>query len=235
MFYNGEGMAKTLDFFQIYFSDEQKQKLYPFAIPYKNETLTEYFENSVIAELVPKSNADLIAVCSWRLKQKRGDSSTPMILNGDLSLTEEKILNNDFDVAVLTPRSPRHQPLYMASQWHGRAWDDAFNELKTGFLFPRGIKIKAELSKAIYENHFIAKREIYHTYVAECLTPAIEFMRDKEIFKADSGYVRKKKDPKEIKAYQEKSGRYDWPISVFILERLFSIYIEGKGFKIIDI
>lgn len=228
-------MARTLDFFQIYFSDEQKEKLYPFAIPYKNETLTDYFENSVIAELVPKSNADLISVCSWRLAQKRGDSSTPMILKGDLTLTEEKILGNDYDIAVLTPRSPRHQPLSMASQWHGKAWDDAFDELKRGFLFPIGIKIKSELSKAIYENHFIAKREIYHSYVNECLKPAIEFCGQKEVFKADSGYVRKKKDQKEIKAYQEKSGRADWPIMPFLLERLFSIWIEGKGFKVIDI
>lgn len=228
-------MAKTLDFFQIIFKEEQREKCYPFAKVHFNETLTDYFENSVIAELVPKSNADLISVCSWRLAQKRGDSSTPMILKGDLTLTEEKILNNDYDIAVLTPRSPRHQPLSMASQWHGKAWDDAFDELKRGFLFPRGIKIKSELSKAIYENHFIAKREIYQGYVRECLQPAIVFMAGRPTFFSDSGYVRKKKDPKEIKAYQEKSGRQDWPISVFILERLFSIWIEGKGFKIIDL
>ena len=228
-------MDKTLDFYQIYFSDEQKEKLYPFAIPYKNETLTDYFENSVIAELVPKSNADLISVCSWRLAQKRGDSSTPIVLKGDLTLTEEKILSNDYDIAVLTPRSPRHQPLYMASQWHGKAWDDAFDDFKNGFLSSIGIKLRGELTKAIYENHFIARREIYHEY-CRTLSMAIEFMQSrKSIYLVDSGYVRKKKDPKEIKAYQEKSGRQDWPISVFILERLFSIWIEGKGFKIIDL
>ena len=226
----------TLDFYQIYFSDEQKEKLYPFAIPYKNETLTDYFENSVIAELVPKSNADLISVCSWRLAQKRGDSSTPIVLKGDLTLTKEKILNNDYDIAVLTPRSPRHQPLYMASQWHGKAWDDAFTIFKNEFLHSINIKINRELTKAIYENHFIARKSIYQLYVKSCLAPAIKFCQERtEIFGADSGYVRKKRDPKEIKAYQEKSGRQDWPISVFILERLFSIWIEGKGFKVIDL
>lgn len=225
----------SLDFYQIYFKDDQLSKLYPFAIPYKNETITDYFENDCITRLVPNSQADLIGVCSWRLAQKRGDSTTPMILKGDLTLTEEKILSHDFDIAVLTPRSPRHQMLYMASQWHGKAWDNAFTVFKNDFLRSINIRIKSELSKAIYENHFIAKREIYQGYVSGCLIPAIAFMDRNEIFKTDSGYVRKKRDQKEVKAYQEASGRNDWPISVFILERLFSIWIEGKGFKIIDL
>jgi len=46
VFYNGEGMAKTLEFYQIYFEDGQLKHLYPFAIPYKNTDLTLYFENS---------------------------------------------------------------------------------------------------------------------------------------------------------------------------------------------
>jgi len=226
----------TLDFYQIVFKDEQKEKCYPFAKIYFNTTLTDYFENQVIADLVPTLQADYISVCSWRLAQKRGDSTTPMVLKGDLSLTEEKILNADFDVAVLTPRSPRHQPLNMASQWHGKAWDDAFTVLKEDFLKHKGIRIKGELTKAIYENHFIARKSIYQLYVESCLAPAIRFCQERtEIFGADSGYVRKKRDQKEIKAYQEKSGRQDWPIAPFILERLFSIYCEGKGFKIIDL
>ncbi len=228
-------MDKTLAFYQIYFKDEQKEKLYPFAIPYKNQVLTDYFENAIISDLVPNTNADLIGVCSWRLAQKRGESTTPQILKHDTTLSEEKILSHEFDIAVLTPRSPRHQMLFMASQWHGKAWDEAFNVFKTGFLYPRNIKLKHEISKAIYENHFIAKREIYHDYVNNYLKPAIEFMSANVVFKTDSGYVRKKRDHKEIEAYQKKSGRRDWPISVFILERLFSIYCEGKGFKIIDL
>jgi len=228
--------SKTLDFIQIIYHESQREKCYPFAKVYFNETLTDYFESKVIADLVPNSQADLISVCSWRLKQKRGDSSTPMVLKGNIELTEEKILNNDYDIAVLTPRTHRHQPLLMASQWHGKAWDDAFNVLRKDFFPSVGIKIKSELSKAIYENHFIAKREIYHSYVNDCLKPAMEFINAKmAVFGADSGYVRKKRDQREIKAYQEKSGRLDWPIAPFILERLFSCYIEGKGYKIIDI
>lgn len=222
---------KSLDFYQIIYEESQREKCYPFAKVYFNETLTDYFENSVIADLVPNSQADLIAVCSWRLAQKRGDCYRLP----DKTLTKEKILNADFDVAVLTPRSPHHKPLLMASEWHGKAWDDAFAELK-GFLKTIGINVPEELTHAIYENHFIAKRRIYQDYVEGCLIPSIKFIDNiGGVFKRDAGYLTKKRDPKEIKAYQEKSGRQDWPIAPFLLERLFSIYCEGKGFKIVNL
>jgi len=224
---------KTLDFIQIIYKEEQREKCYPWTQKYFNYELTDYFENSVIAKIVPTLNADYISVCSWRLAQKRGD--TIINLNGDLSLTEEKILSHDFDIAVLTPRGPRHLPLAMASEWHGKAWDEAFTVFKAEFLPTVGIACPDELSKAIYENHFIAKREIYQDYVVQCLRPAIQHMRGNTIYYANSGYINKKRDQEEIKSYQEKSGRQDWPISVFVLERLFSIYIEGKPYKIISL
>lgn len=224
---------RTLDFIQIYYHDDQKDSLYPFATPYKNNTLTDYFESQVIADMVPNLQADLISICSWRLAQKRGD--TIVNLNGDTSLTREKILSNDFDVSVLTPRSPRHQPLAMASMWHGQAWDDAFSVFKKFLKSGLGINVPDELKKAIYENHFIAKQEIYKEYVEKYLLPCMAFMHGKEVFKANSGYINKKKNTQEVTDYQEKSGRKDWPIAPFILERLFSIYCEGRNFKIINI
>lgn len=231
---------KSLDFFQIVYEEAQKEKCYPFAKIHFNDTLTDYFENAIISNLVENSQADIIAVCSWRLAQKRGDSYR---LGPDKTLTVDKILNANFDVAVLTPRSPNHKPLLMASEWHrifdgleivATPWDDAFSELKV-FLKSLGITVPEELSHAIYENHFIAKREIYQDYTRNYLLPCMAFMDDKPVFKADSGYLAKKKDSKEVKAYQEKTGRKDWPIMPFILERLFSIYCEGKGFKIINL
>lgn len=225
-------MAPTIDFVQIIFNESQRDKCYPWAQVYFNNTLTDYFENDVIARIVPTLNADYISVCSWRLAQKRTD--TAINLNGT-GLTEEKILSNEFDIAVLTPRHPRHQPLYMASNWHGQAWDKAFHVFKTEFLPTIGITCPDELNRAIYENHFIAKREIYHDYVQNYLKPAIAFMDTNDVFREDSGYINKKRDAEEIKAYQEKSGRQDWPIGVFILERLFSIYINDKPYKVINL
>lgn len=214
-------MDSQLDFNQIYYNDDHLAYLYPFAIPYHNSTLTDYFENSVICDIVPKNTSKRISVCSWRLSQKRGISHR---IKKELNRDD---LIDDYDVAILTPRSPNHKPLLMARNYHGVAWDNAFTEIK------KIIKVPQEVRYAIYENHFVAGRDIYQSYVNELLIPVIGYMRDRDVFFADSGYAQKK--PKEeVKAYREKTGRKDWPIAPFILERLFSIYIDDKNLKVVN-
>ena len=90
-----------LKLWQIYFRDEQKKEIYPFAIPYKNETLTPYFENSTICNIIGGlENKDklesYISICSWQLRKKRGDGATPIVLKNQTDLTEEKILKADW-------------------------------------------------------------------------------------------------------------------------------------------
>lgn len=213
-------MAAEIDFFQIYYRDDQLPELYPFAIPYKNENLTLYFENSVISELVPKSDAKRISVCSWRLKQKRGG-----LFRVDKNLKYEELLD-DYDVAILTPRSPAHKPLRMAGVWHGKAWDNALRELRSF------IKIPKELKHSIYENHFVATRDVYHRYVNECLNPCLSFMSSRPVFFADSNYNTRKM-AEERTAYKNLTGRNDWPMAPFVLERLFSIWVDSQDLKIV--
>lgn len=213
-------MAPELDFFQIYYKEDQLSELYPFATPYKNENLSLYFENSVISELVPKSQAKRISVCSWRLQQKRGG-----LFRVSKSLNYDDLID-DYDVAIITPRSPAHKPLRMAGMWHGKAWDNALRELRSF------IKIPKELKYAIYENHFVATREVYHRYVKECLDPCISFMSSRPVFFADSNYhTRKSAD--EVAAYKRLTGRNDWPMAPFVLERLFSIWVDSQDLKIV--
>lgn len=214
-------MASELAFYQIYFKEEQKKELYDFAIPHLNQTVTDYFENSVIADLVPKTDAERICVASWRLFQKRGNG-----IRLNKQLTREALID-DYDIAVLTPRSPSHKPLAMASIWHGKAWDNALKELK------RFIKVPQEVRHAIYENHFVARSEIYKDYVLTCLIPAMDFMSSRPVFFAPSGYA-KKKSIQEVNEYREKTGNNDWPIAPFVLERLFSIWINDQKFKIVN-
>lgn len=224
----------TLDFYQILYKEEHREKLYPFAKPYFSVGLTPYFENAIIAGLVPTSNADYISVCSWRLRQKRGDSVHYLGGMGRDVLTEQKIFDAaPFDVAVLTPHSPSHKALQMAVNWHGEAWTNAFKSLRP-FLSTFG-RVPDELTYPIYENHFIARREIYQEYVSSCLLPAIHFIGLNPVFYVDSGYLPKKKDQTEITRVQTILGRKDWPILPFILERLFSIWINNKGLKVINL
>ena len=217
-------MVRSLELYQIYFKDDQKKELYDFATPYFNSVLTPYFENSVIADIVPKCSADYVSVCSWRLKKKRGD----MFRLQDKTLTKEKILNSDFDVAILTPRSPTHDALGMAAHWHGKAWTDAINDLRSF------IKIPVKLNHAIYENHFVARREIYQDYVLDCLRPCLDYIKSRDVYFVDAGYARRK-SREEAQAYTLLTGRNDWPIAPFILERLFSIWINDKKLHVINL
>ncbi len=224
----------TLDFYQILYAEEQRIEIYNFAKHYFSVGLTPFFENSIIAGIVPFSSADYISICSWRLRKKRNDSIYQLGGQGKEILTLETIEQAiPFDVAILTPHSPSHKPLVMAANWHGKAWIDAYEAFKP-FLKQFG-KVPEELKYSIYENHFIARKDIYHNYVNDYLIPAIHFIGDNPVFFADSGYVSKKKDQVEIKRVQKLLGRNDWPILPFLLERLFSFYINDKGFKIINL
>ena len=223
-------MAAKVDFIQILYNESQRAELYPIARPYFSVGLTPYFENAIIAGVVPTLQAEHIGVASWRLRFKRTQSHVP-IITGGADITEERIVEKDADVCILTPHRPNHKPLAMASNWHGKAWDNAFGIFK-GFIRSQGIKIPDELTYTIYENHFIARREIYHAYVRDCLIPACDFVSRDDVFYAPSGYNNKKRDEVEKKRVHRLLGSDDWPIMPFILERLFSIYIQDKRYKV---
>lgn len=232
-------VEKTLDFFQIYYREDQLPELYPFAKPVFNQTLTPYFENDIISSLVPSSNADLVSVASWRLKQKRSAFPSKAVLHeaGSTELTKERILSTEFDIAILTPRLSEHKMLFMARHWHGQGWIDSFSELSLFLGKNLGIKVPIELSCPIYGNHFIARGEIYGDYVRSCLIPVIHFMNSHQsVFSKPAGYRARKEFGGNIEAirdYEMASGRKEWMIGVFLLERLFSMparaVTEGHG------
>jgi hypothetical protein len=234
-------LETSLDFFQIYYKKDQLPKLYSFAKRVYNQTLTPYFENSIIASLVPSSDANLISVASWRLKQKRGTFPSKTVLNGTgfFELTKERILSTEFDVAILTPRLPDHKMLFMARHWHGKAWINSFSLLSSFLTEDLGIKVPIELTFPIYENHFIAKGEIYRDYVRSCLIPVIHFTESQgDVFTQDAGYRAQKEGTGDIEGiieYEKASGRSDWAIGVFLLERLFSIWINEKDLHVINL
>jgi len=218
---------RSLAFFQICYKKEQCEEMYDFASPWLHWELNDYFENKVISDAVPLINdRDLIGICSWRLKAKRQDS-----IRTKGQLTEEALRTLDYDVAILTPRSNNHRPLEAAKTWHYPHWTPAIERMRDL------IKIPQEVTHTIYENHFVADRELYQDYVIRYLRPAIAFMKeDPAIFRAPSGYAKYKTEG-ERKIIKEKLGLDDWPIGVFVLERLFSIYLqnEKKHVKVIPL
>lgn len=100
-----------------------------------------------------------------------------------------------------------------------------------------GKKCPGEVKIPIYQNHFSAKRDIYHDYVKEYLNPAMEIMQnDPEINKlvmADSNYsTLTSKRPDHLKEIEQKLGINYYPLAPFLLERLFSVYVHNKKINV---
>lgn len=212
---------------QIHWKDEQIEKLYPFAIPYKNLSLSPFFENSVIADLVPKIGVEIekIAICSWNLANKMRTNYPPT-----RQLTEE-ILNSEYDVLSLTKNSPGFGMLYTSEMWH-----PGFLEILDSILAMIGIRRPNEVKYPIFQNAFCAKREIYQAYVKEMLIPAMEVMDNDQRIRSlcwrDSGYYKLRSVPEFAERVKQFLGVNFCPMHTFLCERFFSIWIENKNLNI---
>jgi hypothetical protein len=217
-------VAGKVELYQIYFDDRHIDRLYPFAIPFKNENLTPFFENSIISKLVKATDADKIGVCSWRLREKQRSNIPPK-----REVTEE-LLNSDYDVLSLTKNSSKHLMLEAAEAWH-----PGFIEILHRIGHTIGQVIPKKISFPIYQNHFVAKAEIYKQYVEEFLDPAMEAMvSDVELMGLcwqDSRYSKLKDEPLSDHAKKQLGVSY-YPMHPFLCERFFSCWIEGKKFNV---
>lgn len=215
-------MAVSLDFYQIIYKEEQAAECYPFAKTYFNDSLTEFFENSVISKLVMESEADRIAVCSWKLRRKmRWNVRMPR------PLTEE-VLKTDFQVMSFTGNTKYHQFLGAANAWHPGIID-ILKKIMVHF----GDPMPSEVKNPIYQNHFCATREVYQRYVFEYLSPAMILMNNnaelKEMCWKDSNYSNlAKKDSADSEYLRKRIGVPYYPLHAFVLERLFSIFCHNK-------
>lgn len=212
------------ELYQLFYKDEQKQKLYPFSIPYKTEGLTIFFENHWLSQLVMASKAEKVGVCSWKLQEKMRSR-----VGLRVPLTQD-VLNSDYDILSLTKNSLKHTMLSHLYQWHPSS------KQTMALLWSKlGFKIPGEVKNPIYQNHFLAKTEIYKDYVTNFLNPAMELtMKDSELnylMMQPSGYSKlsREADAKSVKA---KLGLDDYPLVPFILERCFSCFAQVKGYKI---
>ncbi len=211
---------------QIYYKDEQKASCYPFSYLYFNDSLTIFFENSIIENVVSRETADKIGVCSWKLREK-----FKMNIGRPRELTEE-VINTDYEVMSFTKNTSQHRMLAAAERWHKgfRPAIDRICEL-IGQRCPGEVKIP------IYQNAFMAKTEIYQDYVINWLSPAMNAMlHDEELNKMvliDSGYTNlAKKDAADSDRLLKLIGIPYYPLAPFLLERLFSIYVHNKKINV---
>ena len=220
-------MAEKIDFYQIWFKEDHKAKLYPFATPYFNEGLTPYFENTIISELVSQSEADKIAVCSWALRDKRTGVIPP---KRDVSI---EVMQEDFDVMSFTKNGRDHDMLGALDAWHPGS-----SAILRKIFKKLGHKMVERPNFPIYQNAFCAKTDIYKRYVEEFLNPAMLLIHfDEEIHHLafqNSNYTRTITNiPVDLVRIKRLLGLDYYPLVPFLLERCFSLWIEDKNYKIV--
>lgn len=216
--------------YQIYWKDEQKSKMFDFATPYKNETLTPYFENSVIKEIVEGIGADVdenskIAICSWKLRDKIAVNVPPY---RDLSA---ELLQSEYDVLSFSKNSGVHNMIQAAEVWH-----PGFRTILNLLWAKLGRSAVREVKNPIYQNHFAATLSIYRRYVSEVLSPSIELMESDEEIKnlvwKDSQYY-KLRDNKEFRdRVKEFIGTDYCPLHAFVCERLFPLWLNDQNLNL---
>jgi hypothetical protein len=210
-------MAEGVELYQLFYKDEQKEKLLPFAIPYKTEGLTIFFENDWISKLVSESNAEKVGVTSWKLRDKMRPLSV-------------EVLNSDYEVLSLTKNSKKHTMLAYLYHWHPKS------KQAMELLWQKlGFKLCGEVKNPIYQNHFVSRSDIYQDYVTNFLNPAMELIKtDEELNKlmmSESNYGKLNREA-DIRSVKAKLGLNYYPLAPFILERCPSCFFQLKDYKI---
>lgn len=209
---------------QIYYDEKQLSKLYTFAFPYYNPTLTIFFENTIIKDLVSRAQCEKIAVTSWKLQDKL---RMRVGLRG--ALTQE-VLNSDYDVLSFTRNSKKHQMLAMANAWH-----KGFIPTIRLLWEKLGLKMPEEAKQPVYQNSYAAKTSIYRDYVDNFLIPAMNLIQTDEqlhnsmVQSSGYGHLNRQADLKSVKM---KLGMDEYPLCPFILERCPPLYYQLKGIRI---
>lgn len=219
-------MAQQIDLTQIYYEHYQQTELFTFAKRYYNENLTPFFENEPITQIVLKSNADKISVCSWALRQKM-----TMRIPPKRELTEE-VLQEDFDVMSFSKNTPGHDMLGALEVWHNGA-----TAILQRIWSELGLEMPKKPKHPIYQNHFCATKEVYKEYVLDFLIPAMYIMEfDAEIKKLcwqNSNYnVTTLNKPVDFDRIEKFLGVRYIPLHPFILERCFSLWIDSRNLKV---
>lgn len=215
----------TCKIIQIYYDDASKSSCYPEFDHHYNEKCTPFFENKVIVDLVNEGSHrgyQYFGILSGHFKNK-------MIHTRDMKrLTPQYIFSKlgETDVVSFFRHHRNSNVVNKAEMFHPgfkRALKNIFNRI--GFE----ANLEERTRFTVYQNHFIARSEIYEDYVKNLLEPAIKEMENKDnkelqnIIWQDSKYHKKHTMSEKLK---RELGVPYYPYHTFICERLFSIYLN---------
>lgn len=221
-----------LKVYQIFYKQEQLGGLD--YLPVLNMDCTVFFENSVIRRIVENGGhlgSEYFGVVSWALRQKL-DYTRKWGLKG---IANES--TTEFTPDLFAAEVKRHRPDVMSFQRHPShdnvSLADRFHPDFSKYFGQIMSKIGFEWKPVVFEhviycNYFVAKSEIYESYVKEMLIPAMDVMKDMPELMKNSGY------PKPLPSdLREKWGIAWYPYHSFLCERMFSYYCYLKGLRVV--
>ena len=169
------------------------------------------------------SRCEKIAVCSWKLRAK-----LRYYIGRPREITPE-LLESDYEVMSFTKNTKDHRMFQAAEAWHP-GFMNTFDKI----LGAIGVKRPGEIKIPVYQNHFSCRTTIYKDYVSTYLVPAMEAITNEpeinELAMKDSKYSDLTNQKAEN--LKEKLGIGYYPMTPFLLERLFSVYCQNRGIKI---
>lgn len=206
---------------QVYFDEQSKSNCLDNVELIYNDKCTPYFENKIIVDNIDKNTEDYFGVFSPHFKYKI------LPVAGMSRMSYEYIKTQlDSDVISFFKHHRTKNMIKQAEEYHPR-----FTIGMELLLSAIGVDLNLNLDTRfiVYQNHFVAKKEVYNDYVENWLKPAIVAMEDKDnselqnILWQDSNYHKKKNMSDRLK---RDLGVNYYPYHTFILERLFSLYLN---------
>lgn len=194
--------------------------------PYLNvDKVTPWrFEYTAIQNIVPNCTKDYVGVFSWKFPFKTG-LYKKVLLNGLKQLNYK-----DFDIINFSPKFWMNTEEFLKFSYEQHP---KLEELLSKVLDKLGYDKGEYYSTPFYSNFFIAKTEVYKTYLNEVINPAIEYMENEiwEEVNVDAEY-KSGLSPEKLKEF---TGMEYYNYVTFICERLLPFFIHKKGLKVRDI
>lgn len=221
---------------QIYFKEEQKERIEAEFYPTLNEKCDVFFENSVIRDLILRdehkmSDADYFGVVSYKLREKLGFTKENWKNNKNIA----NVSTQDFTVEQFKQQLYQGNPDAMSFQRHvphdcvsvADGFHPGFKNFWTIILNKIGMRWEpTSYENVFYCQFFVAKSELYDRYVKEMLIPAMDVMKAMPELYMNSSY------PYALPAdLQEAWGIKHYTFHAFLCERFFTHFAHIHNLK----
>lgn len=243
--------------FQVYYDEKQRETLYdsvrieptfnPVPSAYSFRDAYYILENKVILDkITPEVDAEYVGVWShkhydkiWNFSQDERYVKAKEGRKGFVKWLDETVSKRDFDILGfhrhLNKYHKKHM-LTMAERFHPR-----FNKLLKHLVNKAGVAKHVNLNPdfpfVTLMNYQLAKKDIYLDYIENVLKPVVDAMLDESdknlqhwLF-SDAGYNG---DAKMEGTLMKIGGKPYYTMHTFILERLFTLYLNTKNYKCIS-